>query len=100
MRCIECEQQINNPICPECLSEGIMALVGEKAGRFAADAVWDITKALRYDFGTTNCIKCNKIMGVCAHCYTNELFSILSEHPTIMAQIVYYLDIKRAPVTL
>ena len=90
MNCVECEEVIINPICPDCLSEGIACWVGERLGSAAASAVYDITDALAYQTGSTWCIKCNEPMRVCAYCYTNELMVLLKNHPAVLEQFVFY----------
>lgn len=94
MNCVECEEVISNPICPECLSEGIACWVGERLGPLAANAVFDITDALVYPGGSTSCIKCNKSMALCAYCYTNAVMSILKNHPVVLTQFVDYFGFE------
>lgn len=88
--CVECEEVIVNPVCPDCLSEGIACWVGERLGPEAAGAVHDITDALAHREGTTWCIKCGVHMQMCAYCYTNSLMSILKNHPAVLVQFLYY----------
>jgi hypothetical protein len=90
MNCRECEETIINPICPDCLSEGIACWVGERLGPEAASAVFDITDALAHRHGDVSCIKCDKHMQMCAYCYTNNLMGILKSHPAVLVQFLYY----------
>jgi len=94
MQCVECESNIVNPICNDCLSEGVACWVGERLGPTAASAVFDITAALKHPFGDISCIKCSEPMAVCGYCYTDELLSILQRHPAVMAQFLYYFNLE------
>lgn len=91
-QCVECEETITNPICPDCLAEGVAAWAGERLGPVIADAVFDVTATLAYEHGSTWCIKCNKKMQLCAYCYTNSLIDILKSQPVVLAQFMYFFS--------
>jgi len=90
--CVECEEAITNPVCPECLAEGIAAWAGEHAGPAVATAVFNVTESLAYRMGSTNCIKCRTPMGLCTYCYTNALIDVLKSHPVLLAQFLYFFS--------
>ena len=94
MNCVECEETITNPVCPDCLSEGIACWVAERLGPVAAQEVFTITGALVYPGGDTWCIKCDKTMQLCAYCYTNGVMSILKNHPVVLDQFVHYFGFE------
>lgn len=99
MHCIECESNIVNPICPDCLSEGIACWVGERLGPKAASAVFEISASLQYPGGTTHCIKCQNPMQICGYCFSDELLNILQSHPVVMAQFLYYMSFEDRVLT-
>ena len=91
-QCMECDEAITNPVCPECLAEGIAAWAGERLGPAAADAVFDLSHTIAYRHGKTWCIKCFTPMGLCTYCFTKELVSMLEAHPATLAQFLYYFS--------
>ena len=70
-RCVECEEIITNPICPECLAEGMKIVVQEHDQKLAEQIV-----GTEID-GDTTCIQCTKRMGLCAHCFAQDIYEYL-----------------------
>ena len=89
-QCVECEETIRNPVCPDCLAQGIAALTGERLGSMVAHEVVMTSKALAYRFGSTWCIKCGEMMQLCAFCFVNELSNMLQSNPQIRTQLLEY----------
>jgi hypothetical protein len=67
-RCIECKEVITNPICPRCLGSEIKVWLKEKM----PELVHIIGAGPR--FGSTRCIFCKKEMGICAHCFSRDIY--------------------------
>lgn len=79
-RCVECEDIITNPVCSDCLSINMRVMVQEYAPVLAAQIHGaDID-------GDTNCIKCGKGMGLCAHCFSKDIHEFLQEHNVVLAK--------------
>lgn len=97
MHCVECDENITNPICPDCLSEGIACWMGERLGPAAASAVFEITAALSYPGENISCIKCVSPMHLCGYCFTNELMDILKGHPVVLAQFLFHFGFEDSP---
>jgi len=66
--CIECREGITNPICPDCLADSIKAWLRDKVPSLADELVTP-----RFETGV-KCIKCGNKMGICAHCYVNDVY--------------------------
>ena len=86
-RCVECEEIITNPICPDCLCVKMRVLVGEHSPKLAREIHGaDID-------GDTTCIKCGKGMGLCAHCYSKDIHDFLEqENPDIAREFASRFD--------
>ena len=78
-RCIECEDIITNPLCSYCLASQMSVLVGE-CDRKLADKIAGFTVE-----GKTKCISCNRNMGLCAHCFSKDVYQYLQENNTLVA---------------
>lgn len=79
-RCVECDEVITNPICSDCLS-GKMRMVVEEFDPLLASQITgaDID-------GDTTCIKCGQGMGLCAHCFSKDIYEFLQQHNATLAQ--------------
>ena len=71
-RCVECDDVITNPVCANCLATQMMVMVGEYDQRLV-----DFIKGISID-GETTCIICNTKMGLCAHCFSKDVYRFLS----------------------
>lgn len=79
-RCAECDEVITNPICSDCLSEKMRLVVEESDPQLASQIVGaDID-------GDTTCIKCGQPMGLCAHCFSKDIYEFLQLHNNILAK--------------
>lgn len=72
-RCVECDEVITNPLCSECLSREMQIMVSEHDQQLAAEI-----DGFRIE-GETRCICCGKNMGLCAHCFSRDVYDFLSE---------------------
>ena len=70
-RCVECDDIITNPVCPNCLAAQMMVMVGEYD-----ETLIDYIKGVSID-GDTTCIICNEKMGLCAHCFSKDVYKFL-----------------------
>ena len=71
-RCVECDAIITNPVCPHCLATQMMVMVGEYDPQLV-----DFIKGISID-GETKCIICNAKMGLCAHCFSKDMYRFLN----------------------
>ena len=71
--CVECDEVITNPICSVCLSEKMQFVVAQDNPALAVyiDAA-DVG-------GESLCLFCGRHMGVCAHCFSKDIYSYLCE---------------------
>ncbi len=72
-QCIDCNDIITNPVCPECLATQMKVMVAEYDEKLAGDiVVCDVE-------GETRCMHCSKLMGLCAHCFSRDVYEQLAE---------------------
>jgi hypothetical protein len=70
-RCLDCDDIITNPICTECLAKKMRIVVAEHDPNLAEDIIESDVH------GETTCIKCGKEMGICAHCFSKDVYEML-----------------------
>jgi len=80
-RCIECDEAISNPICTECLARRMREVVGESNLKLARSIKGIPTQ------GGTSCIFCGKEVGVCAHCFSRDVYEFLQEKNQRLAKL-------------
>ncbi|MBI2573708.1 hypothetical protein HYV86_07620 [Candidatus Woesearchaeota archaeon] len=79
-RCIDCDDVITNPICPDCLTLQMKQMVGEYDPVLATQI-----DSIRID-GATSCISCGEGMGLCAHCFSKDIYLQVKEVNPIIAK--------------
>lgn len=72
-RCVECFHIISNPICSSCLAERMKILIGETYPGLANEIIPANIE------GNTKCISCHKKMGLCAHCFSKDIYEYLAD---------------------
>jgi hypothetical protein len=78
-RCVECFDVITNPICSGCLTEQMKQMVGEYNQQLAENINF-------YPMGgDTICISCGKGTGLCAHCFSKDIYYYLLENDVSLA---------------
>ena len=89
--CVECYEQITNPICSHCLSTEMKAMLNNH--KLAKDITpCDIE-------GDVNCIKCNRLMGLCAHCYSRDIYEFIkTQNQKIAKEFIsrFDFDLRRS----
>ena len=70
--CVECEHQISNPICPDCLAQDMRAWIAE----VSPDMVMDVD-GFSMD-GDVSCLFCGNSISICAHCYSKDVYEQLA----------------------
>jgi hypothetical protein len=85
--CIECDQVITNPICPDCLSTRMKVMVAHHDKDLA-----DQITGFKMD-GDTHCLFCGQNMGLCAHCFSRETYNFIKEKkPEIANEFISRFD--------
>ncbi|MBU0470607.1 MAG: hypothetical protein KKA62_02110 [Nanoarchaeota archaeon] len=79
-RCVECDDIITNPLCSNCLAERMVATIRHHDVKLA-----DAIKGFKVD-GETKCILCGEGMGLCAHCFSMDIYRFLAERNTAAAE--------------
>ncbi len=79
-RCIDCQEIISNPVCSECLSLQMKQMLGEIDPNLPE-------KIVTCNFsGDTHCIGCGNEMGLCAHCFSKDVYEQIKDLNTIAAE--------------
>ena len=78
-RCVECDEIITNPLCSDCLAQNMRVMIGQSDPALAADIT-----SFAID-GDTHCIRCGKGMGLCAHCFSKDVYFFLEEKRSSLA---------------
>ncbi|MBU0457474.1 MAG: hypothetical protein ABH824_07435 [Nanoarchaeota archaeon] len=86
-RCVECDDVITNPLCTSCLAERMAMVVKEQDSELAKEI-----KSIEIE-GDTTCIFCGKKMGLCAHCFSKDIYEFLLENnPKIAEDFISQFD--------
>ena len=84
-QCIQCQEGITNPICPECLAREIAIWRPELKTVISKPFTDDTYSAEDY----VNCLFCGREMSICAHCYTKEAYeSVLFWYPEYAEEFI------------
>ncbi|MAF99115.1 MAG: hypothetical protein CMH61_00740 [Nanoarchaeota archaeon] len=78
--CVECEEVITHPICSECLSSRMRSFVGEHDEELSSQLVGAGIE------GGTQCLLCHQPMGLCAHCFSRDVYDYLVEKNPALAE--------------
>jgi len=82
MVCTVCSEAITNPICPDCLAEQMISWLNEI--KVDLDVVYDSALIFKGLETSGKCIKCNKDMTVCRHCFTREVYNgLVDKYPKL-----------------
>ena len=74
--CLVCEEDITNPICPDCIEKEICAWLSERDPELIPSVKSKGNDALTR--WVTNCIICGKNMGICGHCFSKEVLEVIN----------------------
>lgn len=79
MDCALCHEPITNPVCQDCLGEGVAEWLGEHRPHRVHDLHVQ-TSSLRADtVAGIDCIRCKREFAVCPYCYGKEVFNWLKD---------------------
>jgi hypothetical protein len=79
-RCVQCEDVITNPLCTDCLAMQMVVMVGEYDQNLAKYIKGFVTD------GDTICISCGSRMGLCAYCFSKDIYGFLKDKKSTIAQ--------------
>jgi hypothetical protein len=82
--CVLCRETVTNPICMDCVNEGIEQWLKEKN-----------LPALDLDsFGVEgeSCIRCKKSIDVCLYCHTKQVLDLLKIRKTDVSIIKEFVE--------
>ncbi|MAG60316.1 hypothetical protein CL619_00870 [archaeon] len=79
-RCIDCTEVISNPVCSECLGNQMKQVLGE-----IDPALPDRIVTSNFA-GDTHCISCGSEMGLCAHCFSKDIYYQIKDVNSVAAE--------------
>ena len=82
--CIQCQEAITNPICPDCIEKEIIAWLNDKAPALIPSIENKGNESVTA--WVTRCIVCNNKMGLCGHCYTKDVVEIIRNNKNRMLE--------------
>ncbi len=86
-RCVHCDDVITNPLCPSCLAKRMVVTLNEHNSKLANAII-----GFKID-GDTTCISCGERMGLCAHCFSRDMYEFLAERePQIASTFLGHFD--------
>ena len=83
-RCVECEEVITNPICPDCLADHMNIILLEHD-----PSIKDLVQGARIE-GNTVCISCGQRMGLSAHCFSKDIYLLERNSPAAEQFLVHF----------
>ncbi len=100
--CVECDEPITNPVCPECLEQSVKSwLVGVRPQLIKR--LEGAAKDAGYAQGFTRCVRCHKEMSVCPHCFSNSVLEFIraEKTPELEEEFIIFFDydLREKPIT-
>ena len=89
MRCVACEEEITNPLCPQCLHEEMRQWLLEQGEDRRAATVGSFPVPGN---GETTCIKCHAPMAICTYCCTRDALPLVRDDRKLLAQYLLYFN--------
>lgn len=72
--CMECKEEIFNPICPSCLSAEIRDWLVDKPKKVINIVEKEIEKILMFKTNKKGCIRCDGDTFMCPYCFTERVY--------------------------
>ncbi len=82
--CVLCRETVTNPLCPDCISEGIEQWLKESGLPSYAPTVTGVEGE--------QCIRCDKKIDVCLYCHTKQIYEWLKERKTSKLLLREFVD--------
>ena len=82
-QCVECDEIISNPICSECLAKKMRMVIGQHNPRLATEIM-----GIKIP-GETKCLFCKEEMGLCAYCFSKDVYEDLREKDPEIAEMFW-----------
>jgi hypothetical protein len=92
-RCINCNDAITMPICTCCLAKRMRRIIDPYDQKLAEEV-----RGIPVD-GETTCLFCGEGMGLCAHCFSRDVYDYVEEKNPSVARIFlsrFDFDLRRA----
>ncbi len=92
--CVMCEETITNPVCPDCIHQGIRQWLLEQQELHLATEVQYVTMCDNsvHTADNVNCIKCHKNMAICTYCYSKNVFDVIKFKPYLIAEYMMFFS--------
>lgn len=94
--CLECGEEVFNPLCPDCLAREIKVWLNEKPPRLRKQVETEIKNILKFcknNEGYTKCISCkgNKVF-LCPYCFTERVYRKLKDSKASKREMKEFLS--------
>ena len=93
--CVECGDVITNPVCPDCLAAQMQVMVGERDSLLAREIKGSFIP------GGSLCAHCGQEMGLCAHCFSKDVYQFILENDPMLAReflTCFDFDLRRVMI--
>jgi hypothetical protein len=87
--CIMCKEIITNPICIECIEDGVTSWLQQTRPELVYE-LREKTNEIIFKIGNTNCIICKTKMAICPYCYKQHLTNWLESYPELLDEFNYF----------
>lgn len=89
MRCVACEEEITNPLCPQCLHGEMRQWLLEQGEMRLAKRLGSLPVPQDSE---THCVKCQSPMAICAYCCTQDAMPLVRHDAKLLAQYLTYFN--------
>jgi len=84
--CPKCDSNMDSNVCIDCIKDEILEWIGRENKKIV-EIVTDITDDLKiYKCRHFGCIFCNRKINLCEDCYKQEVYNILREADSKLAE--------------
>jgi hypothetical protein len=89
MKCVVCEEEITNPLCPQCLHEEMRQWLLEQGEERLAVLV---EGRCEEPHGEIACVRCKRPMAVCTYCCTQDVLPLVRANTKLLMQYLAYFN--------
>jgi hypothetical protein len=72
--CMECKEEIFNPICPSCLSQEMRDWLAGKSKKVFSIVEQELSKIMLSKTNKKGCLKCSSDLFLCPYCFTERIY--------------------------
>jgi len=72
--CMECKEEIFNPLCPSCLAQEMKDWLANKPMKIINVVEKEIEKIMMFKTNKKGCLRCNSDTFMCPYCFTERIY--------------------------